>query len=108
MPSAARSGRPGRKACACGAPDRLLTPVEAARQLGISPGTLKNWAREGRIRSYPLSPHHGARRRYSEREVTGLVELIKSGESARPPRTAGTSAGRRADVGAQTEGTTAA
>lgn len=96
--SSARSSRSPRKGCACGvAPDRLLTPKEAAARIGISPGTLKNWARIGKgPRRYPLSPSFGSAVRYSEAEVNAFVQAVKDGELARPPRAAGTSAVLRA------------
>jgi excisionase family DNA binding protein len=43
--------------------DRLLSPAEKARQLGISADTLRRWENEGRIESTRTA---GGQRRYQE------------------------------------------
>ncbi|WP_019885891.1 helix-turn-helix transcriptional regulator [Streptomyces purpureus] len=67
--------------------DRLVTPAETARRLGISPGTLRNWGAAGKgPRRYRMSPDYGGRVRYSEHEVDAFIEHVKTGALARPPK----------------------
>jgi len=44
-----------------------LRPVDAAKQFGVSSGTLRRWEREGRITSIRT---HGNHRRYDDQELT--------------------------------------
>ncbi len=78
--------------------DRLLTPAEAARRIGIVPGTLRNWGTAGKgPRRYRMSPDFGGRVRYSEHEVDAFVEAVKAGELARPPKSPATPVRSRAE-----------
>lgn len=56
-----------------------LTPAEAARKLRVSVGTLRNWAREGRIHFFRTP---GGDRRYSRQQVEALLaELNVAGDA---------------------------
>ncbi|MER8047134.1 helix-turn-helix domain-containing protein [Streptomyces sp. NPDC094032] len=67
--------------------DRLITPAETARRLGIAPGTLRNWSAAGKgPRRYRMSPDYGGRVRYSEHEVDAFIEHMKTGALVRPSK----------------------
>jgi excisionase family DNA binding protein len=51
---------------------RLLTPAEKARQLGVSPDTLRRWENEGRIQAELTA---GKQRRYRERDRPRLADF---------------------------------
>ena len=61
---------PGRR----GAPDRLLTPQEAADLLHVSRSTLLRWAREGRVTSVTVP---SGRRRFRLRDLPGFDTRVR-------------------------------
>jgi excisionase family DNA binding protein len=86
------------------APERLLTTNEAAKILGLHPGTLTQMARDGRI-SGAQRPGGSTRWRFvpSELAVQPVPgRCIPASPTARPrPRTTGASPGARAILGGE-------
>ncbi|MCL5257403.1 MAG: MerR family transcriptional regulator [Chloroflexi bacterium] len=52
--------------------DRLYTPAEAAKLLGVSISTLKNWERSGYLTESKMA---GARRRYTKENLRHLLQV---------------------------------
>ena len=59
--------------------DEYLTIKDAAEFLGVSPSTLRNWDRNGKLRTYrhPFNSY----RLYLRAELEILLRSIKSGEN---------------------------
>jgi len=54
-------------------PDELVSPTEAARRLGITPGTLAIWADEGKV---PCIKTEGGHRRYLISAIDALLKKL--------------------------------
>jgi excisionase family DNA binding protein len=54
--------------------ERLLTARELAEVLGVSAGTVVDWAEAGRLPGFRLGGTKGGRLRFRESEVLGVLE----------------------------------
>ena len=55
-------------------PDDLMPLEEAAKFLGIAPGTLKNRSVKGRIRKWKITP--GSKPFYSREDLLGMFHQV--------------------------------
>jgi excisionase family DNA binding protein len=59
--------------------ERLLTARELAEQLGLSAGTVVDWAEAGRLPGFRLGGTKGGRLRFRESEVVAVLESWRFG-----------------------------
>lgn len=62
--------------------ERMLTPPQVARRLGVSPEKILGWVKCGELRAADLSVRRGGRPRYRIDLVD--LELFLAGRTARP------------------------
>ena len=65
--------------------NEYLTVAEAAEYLGVSPNTLRNWGRDGKIeeRRHPVNGY----RLYSTKELDVLLKQVEKSKRRRKRRT---------------------
>jgi excisionase family DNA binding protein len=67
--------------------DRLLTARELAELLGVTAGTVVDWAEAGRLPGFRLGGSKGGRLRFRASEVVAVVESWRFGpEPSQRPR----------------------
>ena len=67
-----------------GTPDKgYLSRGEAAQRLGVSPRTIQQWARDGRI---PCLRTFGGHRRFSVEDLDSVQEAVKNRRRRSPKR----------------------
>lgn len=57
------------------AEEKYMSRGEAARRLGVSPRAIQEWAKDGRV---PHIRTLGGHRRFSERDLEVMQELVKN------------------------------
>ena len=65
--------------------DSYLTVKDAAKYLGVSPNTLRNWGREGKVPMH-RNPLNGYRL-FKTQDLDALVQEIEKSQSPAPRKT---------------------